>query len=120
MNPRMKPRREDSPLFDFAEAKEKRDRAISQAAHGAESVDPGFHERALAAVKAFAKCRDEFLTEDVRQYFGPCAVDPRAWGPLMKHAEKLGIVEAAGFARAASSHLSQKTRWRSKILEPTA
>jgi len=122
VNPRLKIRRDSTPLFDFAEAKQraerKRDVGIERGAEGAEHVDPGFAERALVHVERYARTHPgPFLAEEIRAGFETGAVDGRAWGGIMAKARARGLIESDGFALANSSNRSPKCAWRSKVYE---
>jgi hypothetical protein len=41
--------------------------------------------------------------------------DARAWGAIFTRARKLGLIEQAGTARAATSNLSPKPLWRETL-----
>lgn len=98
------------------QARLNRDRGMKRAARGAESKSPGWNEKALAAVHAFALSHTEpFLAEQIRASMDWADVDARAFGPVMKEAERRGWIRRDGYAPANSSHRSPKVRWRSRI-----
>jgi hypothetical protein len=60
--------------------------------------------------------RLEFLAEDVREFAEGRGIesppDGRAWGAVMRSAQRDGLICAVGAARAKSSNLSYKVLWR--------
>jgi hypothetical protein len=89
-------------------------RAAKAAAH-AERVDTSWGERALGYVRLHALVNPYFRTEQVRLMAEADGFDPppdkRAWGHVMKRAERAGIIAAAGYETDLFG--SPKTRWRS-------
>lgn len=104
------------PLFELAEkraAEERRDDGIARAK---EHAPAGFHSGALAAVREFARTHSEpFLCEQVRASMPFVDVDGRAFGAVMQEARRKGWIQKHGFAAAASSNLSPKVQWVSRI-----
>lgn len=102
------------PLFDLAEQ-----RAVvgmTRAVDKAERVQFGWRDNALEAVRLFARTHTTFLAEDVlREFPAPSDADARCMGAVMREAARAGYVVADGFALAASSNRSPKTKWRSLI-----
>ena len=116
----------ETPAFDFeaAERAAKRDAQAraelgqARALQAAQRRAPDWRDDALEAIRRFALERYLFLAEDVRKAFGEReGVNPKAWGPIFKLAEKQGLIEAAGYAPANSSNRSPKCRWRSRLRE---
>lgn len=106
------------PLWDVVPtrpaAEARRDTGMARVEGGAEHADPGWADDAVLQVAEFARSHRYFATEDVRARYGtPEAINPKAWGPVMKRAEKSGIVAADGFMAVNSSNRSPKVRWRS-------
>lgn len=62
------------------------------------------------------RCPAGFLAEDVRRAAEAWGLadppDGRAWGHVMKRAEREGLIVADGYGSAASSNGSPKVRWR--------
>jgi hypothetical protein len=82
----------------------------------ARKVDPAWEQAALGAIRRYAETHRAFLAEDVRRTIAtPEGVDGRAWGGLMKHAERCGWIKADGFGMANSSNRSPKVNWCSLI-----
>lgn len=74
-------------------------------------------DEALLVLKRFLATRmtPTFLVEDIRTFAdltGFKSPKPKAWGPVIKRAEKLGLVTADGYAPANSSNRSAKVQWR--------
>lgn len=86
------------------------------AAARAEASRPGWESAALEQVRAFAKRRERFTTEEIGLTI-PASADPRASGNIMRLARVQGWIEADGYAPTVSSHGSPKVRWRSRIYE---
>lgn len=106
------------PLFDCAvkTAELRRDLGMSRAAHRGERVLPGWETEACAQVLEYAKSHEHFATEDVRAVYGtPEGIDPKAWGPAMKRAQKLGIIKADGFVLVNCSNRSPRVNWKSMV-----
>lgn len=59
----------------------------------------------------------EFLAEEFvawsKERLYPQPPDGRAWGAIFSRARKLGMIEAVGTRKAATSNLSPKPLWRS-------
>jgi hypothetical protein len=104
------------PLFDAAV--QRRDIGMQRASAAAERHASGWEDEAVEAVRVYASTHAHFATEDVRLVHGtPEGVDGRAWGAVMRHAERLRIVRPDGFALVNSSNRSPKVRWRSLVFE---
>lgn len=102
---------------DIAQARARRDLGMARAADKAEREVTGWSEVALAFVRRFVSDRPHpFLAEDVRaaaKVWG--LIEPqnaKAWGPVIKRAERAGVVRACGYAPANSSNRSPKVLWR--------
>ena len=105
-------------LFELAEeratrARAARDEAIDQVAANAE---PDEKEVALRAVKrAIVRWPDGFTTDDLQALVGPVFREPRAWGAVMKRAQKMGLCSPSGEYRQSTSarcHARPKMVWR--------
>lgn len=98
-------------------ARARRDLGIARAADHADRVSPEWKAKALAQVKAYAALHPHFLAEHARGFAEanglPAAVEPRAWGNVMRCAAFAGFIVADGYAPANSSNRSPKTLWRS-------
>jgi hypothetical protein len=100
------------------EAAQKRDLGMQRASNAAARKAPGWQESAVEAIRIYARTHEHFATEDVRATCGtPDDVDPKAWGPAMKAAQRAGIVEADGFVIVNCSNRSPRVRWRSCVFE---
>lgn len=108
------------PLFDsvptIAAAKEQRAEAMANVALSARVRDPAWEAEATAQVAEYARTHEHFATEDVRAQYGtPATINPKAWGPVMKHAQSLGLIEADGFVLVNCSNRSPRVRWKSLV-----
>jgi len=70
---------------------------------------------AFEKVAEYAKqSQAPFLTEDIREWCLESIPEPhdgRAWGQIMRKAQKQGIICKVGFYSAKSSNLSPKVLW---------
>lgn len=108
--------------FDFAPVpptpRQRGHRSAARAASHANRVDPGWLERACAAVLAFAQATNgaSWLLEDARAsaLAGGLAeaVEPRAWGMVTRTLQRRGQIEACGYGPAKTSNGSAKVLWR--------
>ncbi|OQC36088.1 MAG: hypothetical protein BWX64_02210 [Acidobacteria bacterium ADurb.Bin051] len=74
--------------------------------------DPGWPERALAAMLEAGRRLGRFTVEDARQLAGVEApTDQRAWGAVVNRASRRGLIRRVGFAPARSSNGSPKPVW---------
>ena len=74
--------------------------------------DPGWPERALAAMLEAGRRLGRFTVEDARQLAGVEApTDQRAWGAVVNRASRRGLIRRVGFAPARSSNGSVKPVW---------
>lgn len=79
----------------------------------AENAGDPWREDALQAVIDYAKRGKSFTTEDVRAAHPELgAHDDRAWGSIVKKAQRLGHIVAAGAVAVVSSRGGFKTLWR--------
>jgi hypothetical protein len=102
--------------FDFTAARTRGDLGTERAAARAERTEPGWVDRAVEAVRDFAKGPGPFAftIEEARARFkAPEGTDLRAWGQVTRRAVALGIIEWSGdFAPAVSSNGSPKRLYR--------
>lgn len=102
--------------FDLAQ------RGAALAAGKANRDSDGWTDRALAALKEYARRSHTFTTEDVILASPdlPAPAEKRAWGFVTLQAKKLGIIDKAGYATAkqAHAHCRPVSLWRSKIFSP--
>ncbi len=86
-------------------------------AHPTGSVD-AWKETAVAALCDFCDGHvgEDHLAEEIRAAAEANGVarldDARAWGQIMKMAEKRGVIKRVGYAPTASSNGSPKALWR--------
>lgn len=107
----------DQLSIDFDVARADRDDAIARVARSSEELQPGWQERAMDLLVEFCQSAPgPFLAEEFRAWaWARHLEDPhdgRAFGPLFQRAARRGVIERAGYAPAASSHLSPKPTWR--------
>lgn len=101
-------------LFDVAE---RRDAAIEAVAEHAEEHAPGWADRAYLALERFCRQRKTpFVAEEARLWCYRSAGldaphDDRAWGAVMRRAERDLVLAQNGYAPAKSSNLSPKVQW---------
>lgn len=104
-------------LFDYAKSKEARDAGMKQAE---DNADDTWKFLADVCVKEVAQ-RQRFLTSDdvwrlLKDF--PGTHEPRALGPVMTRAKRLGIIEATSEFRNServATHASPKRVWHSLI-----
>lgn len=109
-------------IEDAIRARELRDDGMQRAVDHANHVEPGWQERAVGYVKAFALVRREFMCEEARRYaeaqgIGP-PPDKRAWGAVMMKCARMGLIEkiGLGYAKDPKVHMNPASVWRSKAL----
>ena len=113
--------REDlPPLFAYAQSRAaseaRRDCGMARVQRSAEDREHGWEADAVSQVREHALAHEHFATEDVRARYGtPEGVNPKAWGPVMKRAQRDGIVEPDGFVIVNCSNRSPRVRWRSLV-----
>jgi hypothetical protein len=97
-----------------------RDKAMAQVEQAA---PPDWKHEAFAAIKAVAREHEQFTTDDVWRHVGWQPPEPRAMGPLMTHAARLGFIEKiAGAMREGDrvvNHARPQQVWRSLIYGQT-
>ena len=107
-------------LFTLAEGRVRRDAAMIRVA---QAVRPEWWEDAFDAVQWCAEHHAAFTTDAVFSRLAQLGVapprEPRAMGPLMKAAERAGLVRPTSAFRAttrASRHAAPVRIWRSEVL----
>lgn len=105
-------------------ATQARDAGIKQAAQSAEQAHLGWTDKAVEAIRTYARCvrnratDNTFTAEKVRNsIIGACVPMPphaRAWGGAILRAQREGIIVKVGIthSEAAHCHLSMVTEWR--------
>lgn len=99
-----------------------RDHGISKAVKSAETVSPGWSDRAYAIlVKFIAQWDGEFMTENVREYAEKQSdyempLSSRAWGGPMVKAKNKGLIESCGIRSVnnPTAHCANATVWKVK------
>ena len=104
---------------DLHKARERGREGAKRAADHADRMIPRWSDVALAFVRVYVlKTRpdDIFLTEEVRAAAKEWGLDDptdgRAWGQVMRRAEREGVIKWVGYLPAASSNGSPKVAWR--------
>lgn len=105
-------------MIDRLTAEARRDEGMDRAAAG---DGPEWDAAAFECLLQFCKVHGSghhFLTEDVRLWAEVCGWEhlslhrePRAWGPVIKSAARLGVIIPAGYSPANSSNRSPKCLW---------
>lgn len=93
-------------------AQQARDVAMEQVDEAADAL---WKADALEAVRLLAICQAEITTDDVWEYINPPR-EPRAMGPIMNRAQKLGYIEATDRTRQSERercHARPLRIWRS-------
>jgi len=103
-----------APGLTVADARDRGHEGAERAASRASKIDPGWKASALEAVREHCQSFEFFLAEDVPIDM-PEGTDRRAVGAVMQAASRAGLCVADGYAPAATSNASPKTRWRSLI-----
>lgn len=105
-------------LFDHVDMQEAKAKAIAGAKMAADHAGSKWKEDALQIVMDFSALYQGklVLAEDIRKYAEesrklPFPPDKRAWGHIFKKAQKLKLIEHAGFAPAVSSRGGAKSLW---------
>ena len=83
-----------------------RDDGIRRAVNHAERVEPDWAERAYFCVIQIARKGRPFTCEDVKIHAAICRMpdppDARAWGGILRHAAKQGLIRKVGWAASTS------------------
>lgn len=103
--------------INFEAARRARDAGIARVAESSEELTPGWQDRALDLLRRYAHAQvTPFLGEEFRLWAHAHGLeephDGRAFGPVFQRAVRLGVIERAGYAPAASSNCSPKPTWR--------
>ncbi len=99
--------------FDFDAAAARRDAGMASALDHAEADVPGWGDRCLDLMRAFAaQERQPWTCEEFRAYAYAHDLPPpdeqRAFGPVTQRAIRAGLIRRVGYAPAASSNGSPK------------
>lgn len=103
--------------LDLPLVRARRDDGIERAIAHAEAVKPDWRKEALDWVRHYAAMSAApFLAEEVRDMAEAAGFtappDGRAWGQVMRDAQRERVVVKVGYAPARSSNLSPKVQWR--------
>jgi len=94
---------------------------IEKAEQAAEHAGDEWRANAYMAVVDYAKTHHLFTIEDVRlaARLTECR-ELRAWGAIIRSAQKNGLVERVGWIRAKVRHVHGRavTQWRSNLCSP--
>lgn len=108
-----------STIFDIPAAERARDAGIKQACDNAEDKIPSWNDIAYEyLVEKLKTIHSPFMTEDIRAMAeaGGVPIPPskRAWGGIIKRAQKNGLVAHAGFSQVKdeNSHRAVAAQWR--------
>lgn len=103
-------------------ATQARDAGIKQAVQHAEEVHLGWTDKAVEAIRTYARCvkarGETFTAEKIRgSIIGLCVPAPphaRAWGGAILRAQREGIIIKVGvaYSQAPHCHTSMVTEWR--------
>lgn len=106
-------------LFDIKQGETNRDAGIQQACNNADEKQPGWTDDAYGYLVEFvAMSTGPFMVEQVGAYAEaqglPYPPSKRAWGGVIKRAQKRGLVEHAGYDRVKNSnaHACIASVWR--------
>jgi hypothetical protein len=104
--------------MDIAQAEAKRDTGMARAVDHADRVRADWSLCAAHALHYYCQEHrgEKFLAEDVRAWAEAKMLvsDPptkRAWGAVIKHGAKMGVIRRVGYAPAKSSNMSPKCQW---------
>lgn len=97
-----------------------RNRGMRRAEQAANTLHGNWSEQALEFVRLYALTSFEFMTEDIRESAAnivPEAPSARAWGPIMKKAQKAGYIAFKEIkqVRNAKAHMANANVWRSLL-----
>lgn len=99
------------------EARIARDEAIQQSEDG---TDVLFHSAALDAIERTARSKPEFIADDVKVHCNVTPRESRAWGGVLRRAERNGWIRATDRVQASTDrtcHARRKAVWQSLIYE---
>jgi len=95
--------------------------AGDRAAAHADRVTPGWRRRAINFVYRYARTHHQFRAEQVRAEAEarglPLPPDRRAWGGIMRWAERMGMIVAVKKEGGIAAHGSDVTLWQSRVFE---
>ena len=75
-----------------------------------------WHDKALAALKKFARANAQFSIEQVRAAFPMLAVrNAKAWGAVAMVAKKEGVIAPVGACKTAGGRMVA-TLWESRVI----
>jgi succinate dehydrogenase/fumarate reductase flavoprotein subunit len=86
---------------DLFDGVSRRDSGMTLAADAQDDKDPGWSDRALAAIIALAKQQDELHTDDLAAAFAETPRHFNAWGAVWMRAIRERIIERTGRYHAA-------------------
>lgn len=106
-------------LFDIPEAERLKEQGIQMAVDHANSVEPGWSEKAYQLLNEFLLINTgEFMAEDVRSYAAVIDFEippsSRAWGGVIQRAAKSGIIKQVGFGKTKNvkAHRTPAAIWK--------
>lgn len=110
-------------LFGFPTSVQLAEQGMATATEHADTVAPGWSERAFDLVCQFACIRHEFLGEDVRRWAHETQdldLPPKAcaWGAVMVRAARERIIVKAGYrmTRIPPQHAKPAVLWSSLVI----
>ena len=104
--------------MDAQAAINRRYTGISLSVEKADRERSGWSKRAyIALLKYLVKHKEPFLVESMREWaeqnnYIDAPENGRAWGSVVRHAVKKGVIGHAGYGLAKSSNLSPKVMWK--------
>jgi hypothetical protein len=104
--------------MDTQAAIERRDTGIALSVEKADRQRSGWSKRAyIALLKYLVKHKEPFLVESMREWAEQnnhidAPENGRAWGSVVRHAFRQGVIGHAGYGLAKSSNLSPKVMWK--------
>lgn len=104
--------------MDAQTAQHKRDTGIALSVDKANRDVSGWSRRAYIALLCYlVKHKEPFLVESMREWLEKNNLidepeNGRAWGNVVRHAVKQGVICHAGYGLAKSSNLSPKVMWK--------
>jgi hypothetical protein len=104
--------------MDAHAAIQRRDTGIALSVEKADRQRSGWSKRAyVALLRYLVKHREPFLIESMREWaeqnnYIDVPENGRAWGSVVRHAVKQGVIGHAGYGLAKSSNLSPKVMWK--------
>ena len=112
-----------STLDFYSTGEQLRDAGIQRLADTAESLSPGWSDKAYEILLDYLKTGPrEFMTEDVREYAAmidfTAPASKRAWGGVMVRAKGNKLIEAIGIGSVKNprAHCANATIWRVRNL----